>query len=95
MPDVFTKRVLIAGATGYLGKYAVRELRERGYWVRVLTRSKDKLFEPGPFTAPALSADDMDDIFIGEISKPETLAGVMDGIDMVFLRWVFRASAMT
>ncbi len=84
MPDHKTKRVLIAGATGYLGKYAVKAFKERGYWVRVLSRSKQKLFEPGPFTAPALSAVDIDDIFIGEISKPETLAGVMDGIDMVY-----------
>ncbi len=78
------KRVLIAGATGYLGKYAVKAFKERGYWVRVLSRSKDKLYASGPFTAPALSADDMDDIFVGEISKPETLIGVMDGIDIVF-----------
>jgi uncharacterized protein YbjT (DUF2867 family) len=78
------KRVLIAGATGYLGKYAVKAFKERGYWVRVLSRSKEKLFEPGPFTAPALAADDIDDIFIGEISKPETLAGVMEGIDLVY-----------
>jgi len=84
MPDLNSKRVLIAGPTGYLGKYAVKAFKERGYWVRVLSRSKEKLFEPGPFTAPALSADDMDDIFIGEISKPETLAGVMDGIDIVY-----------
>ena len=83
MPQTPSKRVLIAGATGYLGKYAVKAFKERGYWVRVLSRSKEKLFEPGPFTAPALSADDMDDIFIAEISKPETLAGVMDGIDIV------------
>jgi uncharacterized protein YbjT (DUF2867 family) len=84
MPQSSGRRVLIAGATGYLGKYAVKAFKERGYWVRVLTRSKDKLFEPGPFTAPALSADDMDDIFVGEISKPQTLAGVTDGIDIVF-----------
>jgi len=84
MPHNPSKRVLVAGATGYLGKYAVKAFKERGYWVRVLSRSKEKLFEPGPFTAPALSADDMDDIFIGEISKPETLAGVMDGIDIVY-----------
>jgi uncharacterized protein YbjT (DUF2867 family) len=84
MSDEKIKRVLIAGATGYLGKYAVKAFKERGYRVRVLTRSKERLFEPGPFTAPALSAADMDDIFIGEISKPETLAGVMDGIDIVY-----------
>ena len=84
MNDQKRKKVLIAGATGYLGKYAVKAFKERGYWVRVLSRSKEKLFEPGPFTAPALAADDMDDIFIGEISKPETLVGVMDGIDIVY-----------
>lgn len=78
------KNVLIAGASGYLGKYAVQAFKQRGYKVRVLTRSKERLFEPGPFTAPALSEDDFDDIFIGEISKPETLTGLMDGIDTVF-----------
>ena len=84
MPEQAQKRVLIAGATGYLGKYAVKAFKQRGYWVRVLTRSKDRLFEPGPFTAPALAAEDMDDIFVGEISKPDTLAGIMDGIDVVY-----------
>jgi len=84
MTEQQPKRVLIAGATGYLGKYAVKAFKERGYWVRVLSRSKEKLFEPGPFTAPALSADDMDDVFIGEITRPDTLAGVMDGIDTVY-----------
>ena len=84
MPNQQPKRVLIAGATGYLGKFAVQAFKQRGYWVRVLTRSKDKLFEPGPFTAPALMADDIDDVFLGEISRPDTLVGVMDGIDIVF-----------
>jgi uncharacterized protein YbjT (DUF2867 family) len=84
MPEQKQKKVLIAGATGYLGKYAVQAFKQRGYWVRVLSRSKERLFEPGPFTAPALSEDDIDDVFIGEISKPETLKGVMDGIDIVY-----------
>ena len=84
MPNDNAKKVLIAGATGYLGKYAVKAFKQRGYWVRVLTRSKERLFEPGPFTAPALTAEDMDDIFVGEISKPDTLSGVMDGIDIVY-----------
>ncbi len=84
MTEQQPKRVLVAGATGYLGKYAVKAFKERGYWVRVLSRSKEKLFEPGPFTAPALSADDMDEVFVGEITRPDTLAGVMDGIDTVY-----------
>ena len=84
MQDGNAKKVLVAGATGYMGKYAVRAFKQRGYQVRVLTRSKERLFEPGPFTAPALTADDMDDIFVGEITKPETLTGIMDGIDIVY-----------
>jgi uncharacterized protein YbjT (DUF2867 family) len=84
MSDETKKRVLIAGATGYLGKFAVKAFKERGYHVRVLTRSEQRLSEPGPFTAPALSKDDVDEIFVGEITKPETLDGLMDGIDLVF-----------
>ncbi|MEH6582315.1 MAG: SDR family oxidoreductase [Halioglobus sp.] len=84
MAENTLKRVLVAGATGYLGKFAVRAFKEQGYYVRVLTRSKERLAETGPFTAPALSSDDYDDVFVGEISKPETLAGMLDGIDLVF-----------
>ena len=84
MSDNSLSSVLVAGATGYLGKFAVRAFKERGYRVRVLTRSEERLYEPGPFTAPALAQSDIDEVFVGEISKPETLAGVMDGIDIVF-----------
>jgi len=84
MSDEAMKRVLIAGATGYLGKFAVKAFKERGYRVRVLTRSEKRLSEPGPFTAPAIAKDDADEVFVGEITKPETLAGLMDGIDLVF-----------
>jgi uncharacterized protein YbjT (DUF2867 family) len=78
------KRVLIAGATGYLGKFAVQAFKQQGYYVRVLTRDEQRLYEPGPFTAPALTQDDMDDVFKGEITKPGTLTGMLDDIDLVF-----------
>jgi len=84
MDNAAGKRVLVAGATGYLGKHVVRAFKQRGYWVRVLTRNRDRLFEPGPFTAPALTASDMDDVFVGEVTRPDTLTGIMDGIDVVF-----------
>ena len=84
MPEKNLKSVLVAGSTGYLGKFAVRAFKEHGYYVRVLTRSEKRLHETGPFTAPALCEADYDDVFVGEISKPETLAGIMDGIDLVF-----------
>ncbi|NLX81608.1 MAG: SDR family oxidoreductase [Proteiniphilum sp.] len=68
------KKVLVAGATGYLGKYIVNELKSRGYWVRVLIRkgSQKKLFT------------NVDDFFVGEITKPQTLIGIAENIDWVF-----------
>jgi uncharacterized protein YbjT (DUF2867 family) len=78
------KRVLVAGATGYLGKFVVRAFKERGYFVRVLCRSEERLYEPGPFTAPALSRGDFDEVVTGEITRPESLAGLFDDIDWVF-----------
>ncbi len=79
-----TPRVLVAGATGYVGKYAVQAFKERGYWVRALTRSEERLGQPGPFTAPGIASDDVDEVFVGELTEPETLDGLMDGIDIVF-----------
>lgn len=84
MDETGGKRVLVAGATGYVGKFVVREFKARGYWVRALTRSEERLRARGPFTAPAIGVDDVDEVFVGELTKPATLAGVMDGIDIVF-----------
>ena len=78
------KRVLVAGATGYVGKFVVQEFKRRGYWVRVLTRSIERLEKNGPFTAPAIRRNMVDDVFVGEVTQPETLAHIMDGIDIVF-----------
>ena len=84
MPENQGTRVLVAGATGYLGKFAVQAFKQRGYFVRVLTRSMERLAQPGPFTAPGLTEADYDEVFLGEITQPETLAGLMDDIDWVF-----------
>jgi uncharacterized protein YbjT (DUF2867 family) len=77
-------RVLVAGSTGYVGKFVVKAFKERGYWVRALTRSVNRLETPGPFTAPGIGRDDIDDVFVGELTRPETLDGLTDGIDIVF-----------
>ena len=84
MPENKLKSVLVAGATGYLGKFVVKAFKAQGYYVRVLTRNEGRLHETGPFTAPALTKNDYDDVFVGEITKPESLAGIMEGIDLVF-----------
>ena len=69
------KKVLVAGATGYLGQFVVRALKAEGYWIRALGRSAAKL-------APV--EDCADELFIGEVTNPESLAGICDGIDIVF-----------
>jgi uncharacterized protein YbjT (DUF2867 family) len=69
------KRVLVAGATGYLGGFVARELKARGYYVRVLARSPKKL-DP--------IRDALDEIVRAEVTQPETLASIRDGMDIVF-----------
>jgi uncharacterized protein YbjT (DUF2867 family) len=69
------KKVLVAGSTGYLGQYMVKELKKQGYWVRALARNPQKLERVKEY---------IDEVFIGEVTQPETLQGVCDGIDVVF-----------
>ena len=69
------KKVLVAGATGYLGRFAVKALKAKGYWVRALGRSADKLATVEGYA---------DELFIGAATDPDSLAGLCDGIDIVF-----------
>ena len=68
------ERVLVAGATGYLGRYIVEELIKRNYQVRVLIRkeSQKQLF-------PAVN-----DFYVSEVTQAETLIGICENIDWVF-----------
>ncbi|MFC1938154.1 SDR family oxidoreductase [Chloroflexota bacterium] len=77
------QRVLVTGSTGYLGKFVVQEFKSRGYWVRALARNPKKLEQTGPYLEPAV-IDMIDDVFVGEVTKPETLQGLCDDIDIVF-----------
>ena len=69
------KKVLVAGATGYLGKYVAREFKQKGYWVRALGRSNDKLDK---------LKNDIDEKFIAEITDVKNLNGICEDIDIVF-----------
>ncbi len=77
------KKVLVAGSTGYIGRYVVQEFKNRGYWVRALVRDAEKAKQTGAHLEPAI-AGLADEIVIAEATKPETLAGVCDGIEIVF-----------
>lgn len=68
-----TKKVLVAGASGYLGQYLVKELSKRGYSIRVLIRkeSQKKLFS------------NIDDFFIGKVTDAESIKGLTTDIDWI------------
>lgn len=69
------QRVLVAGATGYLGGFVAREFKKRGHFVRALARSPRKLDH---------MKDELDEIVQGEVTVPASIKGVCDGIDVVF-----------
>ena len=77
------KKVLVAGSTGYLGKHVVKEFKKQGYWVRALARNPKKLEKVGPFLEPAVR-DQVDEVFVGDVTQPETLTESCNGIDIVF-----------
>ena len=68
-------KVLVAGATGYLGQYVVQALKSKGHWVRALGRSAAKLASVEEYA---------DELFIGDVTDPGSLTGLCEGIDTVF-----------
>ena len=75
MPEAPGTRVLVAGATGYLGRYVVKALHENGFWVRALSR---------PASQHKLPATSTDEVFVGNATDYGSLAGVCDGVEVAF-----------
>lgn len=73
-PEGNRKCVVICGATGYLGRYLVKSAHAHGYRVRALVRSEMRLGDARPMC---------DEVFVGEATKPNTLAGLCDGAAFV------------
>ncbi len=69
------KKVLIAGASGYLGGFVVKEFKKQGYYVKALARDPKKL---------AHLDEHIDEMVIGEVTDPKSLEGCCDGMDVVF-----------
>jgi len=68
------KRILVAGATGYLGKYILKELEQWEFPTTALVRSPEKLNSMELETI---------DIIKAEVTNPEVLSGVCKGVDVV------------
>jgi uncharacterized protein YbjT (DUF2867 family) len=67
-------KVLVAGATGYLGSHIVHELRDRGHQVRALARDAERL---------EAMRDVVDEVFPADATDTSTLVGCCDGVDAV------------
>lgn len=72
--------ILVTGATGNVGHNLVRELIKTGQQVRALTRDP---------TSSALP--DSIDLVSGDLTRPDTLHAVLQGVDRAFLFPVFGA----
>lgn len=66
------QKVLVAGASGHLGRAIVAELKHQGYTVRALGRSKARL-----------SASGADEVFEADLTREPSLSGACTGIDAV------------
>ena len=67
------KRVLLAGATGYLGRYIASLLLDNGYCGRLIVRNKQK----------ACFDERMFEVVEAEITKSQTLASICNSVDIV------------
>lgn len=68
------KKVLLAGATGYLGSFIAKRLIQSGYDLRLISRSPERLADRGIKVTDSLKV---------EITSPETLNNCCKGIDTV------------
>jgi len=69
------KKILIAGATGYLGHFVTQAFKKNNYYTKVLVRNPEK------FRKEKINADE---VISAEITQPETLVNVCNDVDTVF-----------
>jgi uncharacterized protein YbjT (DUF2867 family) len=74
VPD-HPRRILLTGATGYIGGELLLALRRAGHRVRCMVR------DPRRFTPPAPTAVD---VVAGDALHPETLGPTLDGVDAAY-----------
>ena len=65
--------VLVVGATGSIGRLVVDEALRQGHVVRALVRTTNK----------ALQVNAQAQVIIGDVTRPDTLRGAVDGVDAI------------
>ena len=71
-----TEKILLAGATGYLGQYILATLLREEYPTRIVVRNKSKI-------SPALLTHPLLEVVEAEVTQPNTLRGVCKGVHKV------------
>ena len=66
-------KVLLAGASGYLGRHIALELQKQGYPVRIILRNRKEV----PFDTKNM------EVVMAQVTNPESLIGKLGGIDVV------------
>ncbi|HJL15163.1 MAG TPA: NAD(P)H-binding protein [Sandaracinaceae bacterium LLY-WYZ-13_1] len=74
-PGARKGRLVVCGATGYLGGHVARAAHDAGWRVRALARDPARL-------APVRDA--VDEVFEGHATDPASVAGLFDGADAAF-----------
>lgn len=67
------KKILLAGASGYLGRYIAAELQDRKYHTKIVVRNKNKILVNKEYT----------ETFVAEVTRPEDLAGIMNDVEVL------------
>lgn len=75
-PYLAENKVLVTGATGFIGRHLVGALLRGGCTVNALARNREK--------AGALWSDNLVGIVLGDLAKPDTLENACDGVNAVF-----------
>ncbi|MDO4631663.1 MAG: NAD(P)H-binding protein [Corynebacterium sp.] len=74
--------VVVAGATGYLGRFIVAELHRQGHEVRAIVRDQERAELPGPWGSPALVGM-VNEWAVGNVTDPVFAADVVEGASRV------------
>ena len=75
------QRVLVTGATGFIGAHIVDELLRRGLRVRATVRSRDKAEEM--LRARAQSGNQLEFAYITDLTEPTGFDLAIKGVDAV------------